>query len=131
MSDVGQWDPTASVLTQRHKRLLENAADQLDADDLGLSPDEQALMRPVMQLDKSSWLGFCEAVADEDIIRWIKVFTLLEERLSGFEGGAKSPVIALVNELKNRNSYPVELTAWVKANSSNRFLPYGSLMDRL
>ena len=42
-----------------------------------------------------------------------------------------APVIPLVAELKRRGDYPNDLTAWIKANTDNRFLPYGSLMDRL
>jgi hypothetical protein len=38
------------------------------------------------------------------------------------------PLVAL---LKSRAAYPSELTRWIKTNTSNRFLPYGSLMDRL
>jgi len=51
--------------------------------------------------------------------------------LPGFELGARSPVIALVRLLKQRGEYPDDLTGWVKANTDNRFLPYGSLLDRL
>jgi hypothetical protein len=40
-------------------------------------------------------------------------------------------VIAIVRELRHRGSYPKELTAWIKAHTTNRFLPYGSLADRL
>ena len=40
-------------------------------------------------------------------------------------------MIPLVRELKRRGAYPAELTAWIKANTDNRFLPYGNLMDRL
>lgn len=131
MSDVDEWDPTASKLTPMHRKLLERAAGNLEADDLGLSTADQAVLRPIMQLDRDAWHLFCSDVDDDDVVDWIKVITLLESRLSGFECDAKSPVIALVRELKNRGSYPPELTAWVKSNTTNRFLPYGSLLDRL
>ena len=37
----------------------------------------------------------------------------------------------MVRELKRRGRFEVALTTWIKANSTNRFLPHGSLMDRL
>jgi hypothetical protein len=51
--------------------------------------------------------------------------------LLGFETGPKSPVIALARALRKRGEYPDDLTAWIKVNTDNRFLPHGSLMDRL
>ena len=47
------------------------------------------------------------------------------------EAGAQSPVIALAAELRRRHAYPDDFTAWIKAHSSNRFLPHGNLMDKL
>ena len=52
-------------------------------------------------------------------------------RLPNWEALGRSPVIPLVAELKRRGRYPRELTGWIKANTTNRFLPYGSLLDRL
>lgn len=65
-----------------------------------------------------------------EMLALIRLFTLAE-RLPGWEAGAKSPVIVLAAALKARGDYPADLTAWIKANTDNRFLPYGSLMDRL
>ena len=46
-------------------------------------------------------------------------------------GRAKSAVVKLVRVLKQRGEMTPELTSWIKANSDNRFLPHGDLMDRL
>ena len=40
-------------------------------------------------------------------------------------------MIALARLLRERDDYSAELTAWIRSVSSNRFLPYGSLSDRL
>jgi hypothetical protein len=40
-------------------------------------------------------------------------------------------VIPLARLLKSRGDYPEDLTAWIRAHTGNRFLPYGSLLDRL
>lgn len=130
MSDVGSWDPSAA-LSERHRTILDAAATALDEEGLGLDSDDMQALRDVMQVSAESWSQFVEEVADERVIVWIRVLTLAETRLSGFEAGAKSPVIALVRVLKQRGSYPDELTAWIKSNTDNRFLPYGSLLDRL
>ena len=65
------------------------------------------------------------------LVGWARALTLAEETIPGCEGGAKSPVIALARLLRSRGDYPHDLTLWIKRVSSNRFLPYGSLMDRL
>ena len=62
---------------------------------------------------------------------WLKALVLAEESIPGCDAGAKSPAIQLARLLRERGDYPGELTAWIKSVSSNRFLPYGSLADRL
>ena len=61
----------------------------------------------------------------------IRVFTLGEMQYPSWAAGDKSPVIALVKELKQRGSYDAALTRWIKSHTTNKFLPHGSLMDRL
>jgi hypothetical protein len=61
----------------------------------------------------------------------IRLFTLGEGQFSTWQAGAKSAVVKLVRVLKQRGEMTPELTTWIKANTDNRFLPYGDLMDRL
>jgi hypothetical protein len=61
----------------------------------------------------------------------IRFFTRAEMAFAAWKGGDRSPVIALAAELKRRGDFPDGLTAWIRANSDNRFLPYGSLLRRL
>ena len=96
-----------------------------------LTDDEQTLLRPVMLIDVEAWRSFVEAESDETIEAWIKVLTLIERDLNGFEAGARSPVLTLLKVLKSRNTLPGDLFSWIKTHTQNRFLPYGSLADRL
>ena len=60
-----------------------------------------------------------------DVIRF---FTLAEMQLPGWEAGKKNPVIYLVRILKDRDGFDPELRKWIKTNTDNRYLPYGSAL---
>ena len=130
MSDVGSWQPNVE-LNEARLELLTRAASAIDEPDLGLDAAERDSLQGVMQLDFERWRDAAGNAEAADIIGWIKVTTLLEERFPGFEAGARSPVIALVAHLRAVDAYPDDLTQWIKAHTRNRFLPYGSLLDRL
>lgn len=135
MSDTtGTWEPTGPVLP--------GADDLRAAAQLWRSHGEQAgqalsdplrgLLRGAMQapagaLDET--LGSLDGADLEDLLR---LFTILEA-LPGFEAGARSPVIPIARRLKaalDADAYR-ELVRWVRAHTDNRFLPHGSLQDRL
>ena len=69
-----------------------------------------------------------EAKDSETIISLVRLFTLVEEQVSGWEAGSKSPVIPLVKVLRARDDFEVELRKWIKANTKNRYLPNGSAL---
>lgn len=77
------------------------------------------------------WAALATDLGDDQIVSLVRFFTLAEGHFSGWQAGDKSAVVPLVRELKGRGTYPVALTGWIKANSDNKFLPHGSLMDRL
>lgn len=107
------------------------AAAQLDAPDFGLDASEVQAVTGIARQGEVDWT---EAVADLDddaIIALIRVFTRGERDIPGWEAGAKSPVIPMVRELKRRGRFDAFLMVWIKANTTNRFLPHGSLLDRL
>lgn len=129
---VESFDPSAAsakVDAGAIERLLEAASQ--DAPEFGLSALERANFAGLMNQPPGVWLEAAEALSATQAEALIRFFTLAEEAISGWQAGAKSPVIALAKALKARGEYPRELTAWIKANTSNRFLPHGSLMDRL
>jgi len=80
----------------------------------------------VMKLGNDAWQA-AEACSDDELARLIRVFTLIEA-ISGWDAGAKSPVIALVKILKARDKFEADLRKWVKSNTDNRYLPYGSAL---
>lgn len=77
------------------------------------------------------WSEKSATLSDAQIVALIRLFTLGEEQYPEWAAGAASPVIALVRELKTRGTYDADITRWIKAHSSNKFLPHGSLLDRL
>lgn len=132
MSDVGTWDPGDRVtLSERHLECVRRAGTHLEDADFGLDEAELRLLAPVMSLDADQWDAAARQEDAPELIAWIRFFTLAEARLPGFEAGAKSPVIPLARVLRARGEYPADLTAWIRAHSDNRFLPHGSLLDRL
>ena len=132
MDDVETWDPTAArALGERQVQLIRKACGNLDATQLGLTAGERSELAPLMTAGAEVWYPSVEATCSDALVGWIRFLTLAEARLPGFEAGARSPVILIARVLRNRGDYPQDLTAWIKANSDNRFLPYGSLADRL
>ncbi len=94
-----------------------------------LSQDQVNTLAPLVQHP-----GWNEAAAELDdavIVSLIRLFTLGEMRHPAWKAEAKSPVVALVRVLKKRKAMPGDLVSWIKANTTNRFLPHGDLMDLL
>ncbi len=130
---VEPFDPGALTLRLDAAVLeeLAAAADSLDADDFGLSRERVTTLAAVARHDgQIDWRAAAGELSVDVLVALVRLYTLAE-RLPGWEAGAKSPVIPLAAELKQRGAYPEGLTAWIKSNTDNRFLPYGSLMDRL
>ena len=130
---VESFDPDVAarrVSAEELARLLE-AAMQLDAPDFGLSKAEVADLARVSQHPNVDWQGSIDGIGDAEIIALLRFYTLAEGALAGWSAGAKSPVVVMAATLRARDAYPKELTAWIRANTDNRFLPYGNLMDRL
>ena len=132
---IESFDPKAvnaapeSLTSDTFARLLTAAADS--SPDFGLSQLERERFAGLGQHSAAAWAEAVAGLDGDDIERLVRFFTLAGESISGWQWGSNSPVIALVRVLKGRDAYPGELTAWIKANTTNRFLPHGSLMDRL
>ena len=125
---VGAWEPPAA-LGERHAETLDAALAGLEGN--GVSECAATRLRQVMNADDAAQAEF---FADRDsprLLRWLRVLTLAEMNVAGCERGAKSPVVGLARTLRERGAYPPELTMWIRRVSTNRFLPYGSLKDRL
>lgn len=131
MSDVRDWNPTLQTLGATHRELLNTVAAAIDGDTLSLTTEQCELLKSLFQIGSSLWMKFAQDANDEELVCWIKVLTLCPEQYSGFDHGARSPVITLARILRLRGTYPNSLTAWIKQHSTNRFLPHGSIADRL
>lgn len=130
---VESFDPGANApaLTRDVVAELLEAAERLEENDFGLTESRVAELAGLARNDhRADWAAMASSLDTGDIVALIRLFTLAE-RLPGWDAGPRSPVIALAAELKGRDAYPADLTRWIRANSDNRFLPYGSLLDRL
>ena len=108
---------------------LATAHVQVDGAPPRLTAKEVVTLAPAISHD--GWVEAAQNLSTQDLIVLIRLFTLGEGQFSGWEAGAKSAVVKLVRVMKQRGEMTPELTAWIKANSHNRFLPHGDLMDRL
>ena len=90
---------------------------------------EQTRLSALMRRDLADWKTPLSTLSDAELIALVRFFALAEVELPGWEAGKRSPAIACARVLRARGSYPGELTRWLRKHSSNRFLPYGSLLD--
>ncbi|MDE0690758.1 MAG: hypothetical protein OXI55_00780 [Gammaproteobacteria bacterium] len=129
-SEVATWQPAPQQLGAAHVQALERAAEAQN-DTLDLDEQDTVLLRELMAANLDQWQALVDATPSTALAKWLRVVVLAEMRLPGCERGAKSPAILMARALRARNAYPKELTAWIRSVSDNRFLPYGSLLDRL
>lgn len=134
---VGVWDPDGSTGESAESRSVDQellkrfslfAAGLSGAVDAGmLDAAELADQTWVMTVGPTAW-GEAASQDSDTIISLVRLFTLVEEQVSGWEAGNKSPVIQLVKVLKARGDFEAELRKWIKANTKNRYLPHGSAL---
>lgn len=93
-----------------------------------LDEDQQTQATAAFNASLETWqqhIGDCD---DEELLQLLRLFVLLEAQLDSCNGGAKSPAIATARILRKRKkSLDKNLLTWIRANSDNRFLPYGPL----
>ncbi len=133
MSVTGSWAPDDAVVptTALVRRFGVGGCDHPDNPAAVVTVAEIESLAPLMRADLDAWTACFEGVPDAELVGFIRFFTLAEMQLPGWRGDAHSPAIAAARELKRRGAWPADLTAWIRAHSDNRFLPYGSLLDRL
>ena len=115
-------------LTDSGESSMQLAA-ELEAGELSLSSVQQQKYSGM--ITHPAWGEVLEVLSSEDIELLIRLFTLAEMNLPGWEAGAKSCVVPMVRALKDRQCYDSGLTRWIKAHTNNKFLPHGNLMDLL
>ena len=131
--DPQQFDPSlskSSLNTALVDRAVSCALAQPSAGaELSLTSEEVFALAPLVV--HAGWLDAGQELTSDSLVALIRLFTLGEGQCSTWQAGAKSAVVKLVRVLKQRGEMTPELTRWIKANTDNRFLPHGDLMDRL
>jgi len=131
--DPQQFDPS-SLKSSLDAALVDRAVSCAltqpdDGTELSMTPEDIRVLAPLAV--HAGWLEAGQELASDNLVALIRLFTLGEGQFSTWQAGAKSPVVKLVRVLKQRGEMPPELSGWIKANTDNRFLPHGDLMDRL
>jgi len=129
--DPSQIDGPGQV--ERVEALLELAQAQTTASPDNLEPlaSSSQVQQFALLATTSEWVKELPEQSGAVLVWLIRYFTLGEAAHASWQAGAKSPVVVLARALKAQGAYPSELTGWIKQHSKNRFLPHGSLMDRL
>jgi hypothetical protein len=131
---TGTWEPGGSALPSSGD--LREAASlwREHGEGVGASLVEplRTCLRGAMQAPAGALDEAVAELDEADLGDLVRLFTIVEV-LPGFEAGARSPVIALARRLKTRMDAEAyrDVVRWVRAHTDNRFLPHGSLQDRL
>ena len=125
---VGEFDP-ASIEDDLSDELIRRLCALVEDKKVNLScPKQQRYAALVTHKDWANKAALLESAKLETLIY---LFTLGESQYPAWIAEDKSPVILFVRELKNRGEFKSETNRWIKENTSNKFLPHGSLMDLL
>ena len=127
---TGQWQPQASQpISQSVLHELIHLA-QTAIDTLSEQASEAVIHQYpyLIGQDRTSWQQATAELSLDQIIALIQFFTCAETLFPSWHCGPRSPVIHLVAILKQRNAFPGRsLTQWIRAHSTNRYLPYGAI----
>ena len=127
---IETWEPakSSSLTLERLQELLSQIGG-LEENELAASLNDEFIRSnsQLMKLDAISW-QVAEQLMEDDLVTLVRFFTLAEMQLSGWEAGNRNPVIPLVRILKQRDQFLPELRKWIKANTDNRYLPYGAAL---
>lgn len=136
-NSIGAWSPGDQPNNPDEYAIDADFLSQISQFDENQLADIGALFTPeqlqqhaaLMQLSGKPWAVAADKLTSDTIKQLIKFFTLAEVQLADWHGGDKSPVIWLVKILKQRGEFPDKpLTLWIRANTSNRFLPHGNAL---
>lgn len=107
------------------------AANKPVDEDFGLLQADIERLAPSAHANQVDWQAALRRLDDDQMLTLIRFYTLAEGKFPAWKAEAKSPVIVLARALRARDAWPADMTAWIKRHTDNRFLPYGSLLDRL
>ncbi len=129
-NEAGQWSPKRDFELELDdlEKLARGYAVAPEADISSWLPAADVERgKAMMKMTADAWQAV-EAFPTETLIALVRFFTLAEMQLPGWDGGKDSPVIPLVRLLKARDDFTPDLRRWIKANTDNRYLPYGSAL---
>ena len=125
---VGEFDP-GSIEDDLSDELIRRLCALVEDKKVNLSCPEQ--QRYAALVKHKDWVNKAALLESAKLETLIYLFTLGEAQYPAWIAEDKSPVIFFVRELKNRGEFKSETNRWIKENTSNKFLPHGSLMDLL
>ena len=125
---VGEFDPT-SIDEDLSEELIHGLCALVKDNKVDLSSAEQQRYSTLVK--HKDWAKKATTLESATLETLICLFTLGESQYPQWIAEDKSPVILFVRELKNRGQFKKETGRWIKENTSNKFLPHGSLMDLL
>ena len=130
---VGTWNPSEQIaeLDETVLGQLLAAAERPPDEDFGLLGADVERLAGVAHTNRVDWAPAVERLGNDDLIALVRLYTLAEAIFPSWKANANSPVIVIAKSLRKRNAWPADLTHWIKRHSENKFLPYGSLLQRL
>ncbi len=128
---IGSWTPAKEATIERamldkglslaRKQTLESLAEEF-------TQDEIERYAPAMKLTQPQWEAVLSDYSSDELRLLIRFFTRAEMLLPGWDAGESSPAIWANKLLKRRGErLPPEDLRWLRENTSNRFIPNGSL----
>ena len=125
---VDSFDPQAmkGVVTPEHVAQWLILAERcgLDTESPSIDKVDAALAASILL---PGWDRVCSDLSDTELATLIRLFTLGEMQHGSWQAGASSPVVPLVKALKQRGNFDLGFARWIKAHTTNRFLPHGDL----
>ena len=125
---VDSFDPQAmkGVVTPEHVAQWLTLAERcgLDTESPSIDKVYAALAASILL---PGWDRVCDDLSDTELETLIRLFTLGEMQHGSWQAGAGSPVVPLVKVLKQRGNFDLGFARWIKAHTTNRFLPHGDL----
>ncbi|WLD57319.1 hypothetical protein NFC81_11395 [Salinispirillum sp. LH 10-3-1] len=128
---VTTWDPTQKPNHPELTRVRGWTAQAWPSADalVQLSDDDRHTLQAWITLDWTLWEPVISQLTASELVHLMQLMTLAEGHIGGCDAGAKSTVIHAFRQHKAKFGAPdKELVRWIKANTQNRFLPYGPVL---
>ncbi len=129
MGNEGVWEPKPSNIKPDQKLLAPLLAEPWpDATALNrLNDITQGHIQRWIALPAAQWQDCLEALSRQQLLHFIQLFTLAEQHLPNCHAEADSAVIPAFKKYRSLLGQPdPELLRWLREQSDNRFIPYGS-----